>query len=97
MNYIDNRNDFKLIGKNKINSKDRAPTISFTSKNKSSKEIANFLVEHNIATRNDNFYAWRCLEALGINTEDGVVRLSMTHYNNINDTDKIIETLKKIN
>ena len=97
LNYIDNRNDFKLIGKNKINNKDRAPTISFTSKNKSSKEIAKFLVEHNIATRNDNFYAWRCLEALGINTEDGVVRLSMTHYNNINDTDKIIETLKKIN
>ncbi len=97
LNYIDNRNDFKLIGKNKINNKDRAPTISFTSKNKSSKEIANFLVEHNIATRNDNFYAWRCLEALGINTEDGVVRLSMTHYNNINDTDKVIETLKKIN
>ena len=97
LNYIDNRNDLKLIGKNKINNKDRAPTISFTSKNKSSKEIANFLVENNIATRNDNFYAWRCLESLGINTEDGVVRLSMTHYNNINDTDKIIETLKKIN
>ncbi len=97
LDYLYQREDFDLIGKNKICNKDRAPTISFTSKNKSSKEIANFLVEHNIATRNDNFYAWRCLESLGINTVDGVVRLSMTHYNNINDTDKILETLKKIN
>ena len=97
LDYLFQRQDFNLIGKNKISKKDRAPTISFTSKNKSSREIANFLVKNNIATRNDNFYAWRCLEALGINTEDGVVRLSMTHYNNMNDTDKIVETLKKIN
>ena len=28
------------------------------------------LVNNNIATRNDNFYAWRCLNALGINSGD---------------------------
>ena len=33
------------------------------------------LVDNNIATRNDNFYAWRCLEALGIDTDDGVGEL----------------------
>ena len=97
LEYLDSNNDFKLIGKNKINNKNRAPTISFTSKSKSSKEISSILVNNKIATRNDNFYAWRCLKALGIDTDDGVVRISLTHYNNIEDTEKLIKVLSNIN
>ena len=96
LNYINERKDLYLIGKNKINNKDRAPTISFYSKNKSSKEISNKLLNYKIATRNDNFYAWRCLKHLGIDTNDGVVRLSMTHYNNIEDTKNVIYALEKV-
>ena len=33
------------------------------------------LVDNQIAPRNDNFYAWRCLKALGIAADDGVVRI----------------------
>ena len=91
-----NRKDIKIIGKNKIKNKNRAPTISFTSKIKSSKEISEILVKNKIATRNDNFYAWRCLQYLGIDIEDGVVRLSMTHYNNKKDTESVINALEKI-
>jgi len=96
LNYINSRKDFNLIGMKKITNKNRAPTISFTVKNKSSKSISDFLVKNNIATRNDNFYAWRCLMALGIDTIDGVVRLSMTHYNSHEEVNKLIEVLKKI-
>ncbi len=96
LEYISNRKDFKLIGKNKITLKDRAPTIAFTSNNKTSKEVSDLLVENNIATRNDNFYAWRCLEALGIDTKDGVVRLSLVHYNSKEDVEKLINSLEKI-
>ena len=85
-----------MIGKNKIENKDRAPTISFYSNKKTSKEISSILHKFKIATRNDNFYAWRCLEHLGIDTDDGVVRLSMTHYNNYNDTENVIKALEKI-
>ena len=97
LNYLNSRDDIKLIGKNKIINKNRAPTISFTHKKLSSKEISRILVKHKIATRNDNFYAWRCLKALGIDTEDGVIRLSLTHYNNEKDVSKVINALKKIN
>ncbi|MDA0968425.1 MAG: aminotransferase class V-fold PLP-dependent enzyme [Proteobacteria bacterium] len=96
LEYIHNRSDLKLIGKKQIHNKNRAPTISFISNKKSSKEISEILVKEKIATRNDNFYAWRCLEALGINTHDGLVRLSLTHYNTLNETDKLIESLKKV-
>ncbi len=96
LDYLDKRKDLHLIGKNKINNKNRAPTISFYSDNKSSKEIAKSLIKDKIATRNDNFYAWRCLKHLSLNVDDGVVRLSMTHYNNIDDTKKVINALDKI-
>ena len=96
LTYINSRDDIRLIGKNKIENKNRAPTIAFTINKKSSKEVSSELVKHGIATRNDNFYAWRCLTALGIDTEDGVVRTSMVHYNTHEDVDKLIKALKKI-
>ena len=94
--YINSRDDIRLIGKNKIENKNRAPTIAFTINKKSSKEVSSELVKNGIATRNDNFYAWRCLKALGIDTEDGVVRTSMVHYNTHEDVNKLIKALKKI-
>jgi len=96
LEYLFERKDLNLIGKNKIENKDRAPTISFYSDKKTSKEISNTLHKFKIATRNDNFYAWRCLEHLGINTDDGVVRLSMTHYNNYSDTENVLKALEKV-
>ncbi len=96
LDYLSSRKDLKLIGKNKIINKNRAPTISFISNKKSSKEISSFMVKEKIATRNDNFYAWRCLKYLGINPDDGVVRLSMTHYNSYKDTENLLNVLKKI-
>ena len=97
LNYLSNKKNINLIGKNKIINKNRAPTISFTVDNRTSREISDFLVANKIATRNDNFYAWRCLEALGIDTKDGVIRISLVHYNSHEDVKKIINVLEKIN
>ena len=97
LQFISENKKLKLIGKNKIISKNRAPTISFTHINKTSEEVSNLLVANKIATRNDNFYAWRCLEYLGIDTNDGVIRISLVHYNNQNDVIKLLEALDKIN
>ena len=96
LNYIYNREDLNLIGRKIISNKDRAPTIAFTSNNKTSKEVSKILVSNKIATRNDNFYAWRCLEAMGIDTEDGIIRLSLTHYNSKKDSDLVIKALNKL-
>ena len=96
LEYIDKSKDLFLIGKNKITKKNRAPTISFISKKESSKSLSNKFVSNKIATRNDNFYAWRCLDHLGIDRKDGVVRLSMTHYNNIEDVNKVLKVLENV-
>ncbi len=94
LEFISSNQNLKLMGKNLIVNKNRAPTISFVSRLMSSKELSKKLVENNIATRNDNFYAWRCLKALGIDTEDGVIRLSLVHYNNVEEVQKLMNCLK---
>ena len=43
--------------------------------------------------RNGNFYATRCVEALGLDREDGVVRVSMVHYNTADEVDRLIRAL----
>ena len=96
LEFLHENKNVNLIGKNIIKEKNRAPTIAFTVKDMQSEIIAKKLVEKNIATRNDNFYAWRCLKALGINTDDGVIRISLTHYNTIQEAEKIINTLDQI-
>lgn len=96
LDFISKNSKFKLIGKNKIVNKNRAPTIAFTVNNRTSKDVSNFLVSNKIATRNDNFYAWRCLDALNINPSDGVIRISIVHYNNMNEINKLINALKQI-
>ena len=96
LDYLNSRSDIRLIGRNRIENKDRAPTIAFTMNNKSSKDLSSELVKYGIATRNDNFYAWRCLKALGIDVDDGVVRTSMVHYNTQKDVENLINALKRI-
>ncbi len=96
LEFISSKKSLNLIGHNIISNKNRAPTISITSNKMSSKKLSKVLVKNKIATRNDNFYAWRCLKALGINTNDGVVRFSLVHYNNQSDVQKLINVLDKI-
>ena len=97
LNFIETKKEIKLIGKTKIHNKNRAPTISFTVDGMTSKSVSDKLISSGIAIRNDNFYAWRCLKALGIDTKDGVIRASMVHYNNLDDVKKLISALNKIN
>jgi len=97
LDFINSEKKIKLIGKNNCINKNRAPTFSFTVDGKTSKLVSDSLVSQNIALRNDNFYAWRCLKALGIDINDGVVRASMVHYNNLEDVNKLIVALKNSN
>ena len=96
LEFIESEKKIKLLGKNKVENRNRAPTISFTIENISSQKVSEALVNQGIALRNDNFYAWRCLQALGIDTKDGVVRASMVHYNNSEDVEKLINALKTV-
>ena len=72
----------KLIGKTDSDTTQRQPTFSFSiSSTLSNRELVGELAKRKIALQSGCFYAWRCVKALGIDTEAGVIRVSLAHYN----------------
>jgi cysteine desulfurase family protein (TIGR01976 family) len=86
----------RVIGLPTIEAGRRAPTIAFTHATFSSARIAERLVEGKIATSHGHYYAHRLLGALGIEQEDGVVRLSLVHYNSEEDVARLVRVLDEM-
>ena len=95
LDFIDGHPGLHLIGKSHTRDNDRAPTIAFRSSQQSSAQLARKLQDQGIGTENGNFYAHRLIRDLGIDTEDGVVRLSLVHYGNADDVERILAALDK--
>jgi len=68
----------------------RSPTVAFTHATLSSQAVAEHLQAHRVAVRHGNFYAWRCVQSLGLDAADGVVRASMVHYTSPEDVDRLL-------
>ncbi|ESK97391.1 putative aminotransferase [Moniliophthora roreri MCA 2997] len=81
---------------------DRVPTISFVVTGKkaiASKDVVKvFDKKGGIGIRFGHFYAWDLIDKLEpkLDTDDGVVRISLVHYNTVDEVQKIIEILKEI-
>ena len=82
-----------LYGRSNADKDGRVAVISFTVAGKSSREIAQRLWEQEVAMGADDFYAVRCIEALGVDKQDGVLRVSMVHYNSHDDVDRLLACL----
>jgi len=95
IDFLKTKKSIRMIGKQTHARCDRMPTVSFTVKDKSSLHVAQEAGRNNIGIRNGEFYAWRCLQGLGIEPNDGVVRVSMVHYNSIEEVRKLIGFLDK--
>ena len=96
LEFLKSKNNAKIIGSQSYSRDIRMPTLSFTVNGVSSKKIARGAGQNNIGIRNGEFYAWRCLDGLGIEPNDGVVRVSMVHYNNLEEVNRLIEYLDKV-
>ncbi len=70
----------------------RAPTVSLALA-RPGEEAAADLAEHAIMAGGGHFYAWRLVEALGIDPEHGVLRLSFTHYTAPEEIDRLMRAL----
>ncbi|MFT5571954.1 MAG: selenocysteine lyase/cysteine desulfurase [Cryomorphaceae bacterium] len=93
VDYLANHKNVRLIGKPHTQDNDRAPTIAFRPLNQTSAELTATLQAANIGTEYGDFYATRLIEGVGIDPSDGVVRLSLLHYNSMQDVDKILREL----
>jgi cysteine desulfurase family protein (TIGR01976 family) len=84
----------RLLGATRASS--RAPTVAFTVAGQSSAAFARQLADLQIGVGNGNFYAYRLLQALGIDTAEGVVRASFVHYTSAAEVDRLIAALARL-
>ncbi|KAG8809156.1 hypothetical protein FRC18_004677 [Serendipita sp. 400] len=86
-----------------VDLRERAPTISFVVVEgkdgepamRSQDIVAGVDAQGGIGIRFGHFYAARLIEFLGLPETDGVVRVSLVHYNTLEEVDAIITALKK--
>ncbi|MBB4286314.1 aminotransferase class V-fold PLP-dependent enzyme [Roseospira goensis] len=71
----------------------RAPTVAFVHARRSSRAVAEALSVRRVAVRHGSFYAWRAAEALGLAPDDGIVRVSLVHYNTADEVDRLLDAL----
>jgi selenocysteine lyase/cysteine desulfurase len=83
-----------LIGRSRAEV--RAPTVAFTVRDRSSNDIARRLAAEGIGVGAGDFYAYRLVESLGCDMDDGVVRASFVHYTSPDEVRRLIEALDKI-
>lgn len=97
LDFLTSRSDITVLGSTSTDSKVRVPTISFAVKGVNSKQfIAEAEKVSNYGFRWGHFYSKRlCDEVLGLEPE-GVVRVSMVHYNTEDEIRGLVEVLKKI-
>jgi selenocysteine lyase/cysteine desulfurase len=60
-----------------------------------SADIGSALAQVNIGVGVGNFYAYRVIRALGIDVDDGAVRLSFVHYTSKDEVDRLIGELER--
>jgi selenocysteine lyase/cysteine desulfurase len=96
LDYLKGKSNIRLLGQDHAETGKRASTIAFHARAMPSTHIAQKLAEHRIGVGSGHFYALRCVEALGMDPEDGVVRVSMVHYNTVEEVQKLVGVLDAI-
>jgi cysteine desulfurase family protein (TIGR01976 family) len=85
-----------LVGSADSNPSARVPTVSFTLEGRSFGELTPLLDARFLAVRRGHFYAYRLIRDLGLLEHDGVVRVSLLHYNTPQEVARLIEALDEL-
>jgi len=94
--YLFSNPDIIIVGQTKPSQKLRVPTISFIHKKLKSSEIVESVDPHGIGIRFGDFYAKKLITDLGLKKYDGVVRVSLVHYNTMKEVKDLISVFEKI-
>jgi len=92
LDYLSARNDVRLLGPTRAER--RAPTVALELSAPGAGVAAALALEGIMAGGGD-FYAVRPLEAMGVDPDKGVLRLSFVHYTTQAEVDKLIAALDK--
>ena len=75
--------------------KERCSTVSFRMGHHHPTEIATFLGDRGIFTWDGNFYAVNLSERLGVESQGGVLRVGLVHYNTAAEVDRLLDALRE--
>jgi cysteine desulfurase family protein (TIGR01976 family) len=96
LELLTSRDGVRVIGSPVADSSVRAPTIAFASEKAASASIYAMLIAAEVSCGHGHFYAHRLVTALGLDPDDGVVRLSMVHYNTPEEVARAIAVLDPV-
>ncbi|KAL2266598.1 hypothetical protein VTJ83DRAFT_5950 [Remersonia thermophila] len=100
LKWLSAREDVTVWGERDGNPAERVPTISFTVRGWRSKEVVARVEAESggrVGIRAGSFYSGRLAETvLGLDAGDGVVRVSLVHYNTAGEVQRLIALLEKI-
>lgn len=93
LDYFETRSDWRVLGPTQA--AERAPTFAIKLPG-DPRHAARRLAHHGIMAGAGDFYAVRPLRALGIDPQEGVLRLSFVHYTSRQEVDRLIDALDLI-
>ncbi len=93
LDYLRGRNDIRIMGP--TTAETRCPTVALAL-TRPGTEAAAALAQHRIMAGGGHFYAHRLVEAMGVDPEHGVLRLSFTHYTAPEEIDRLITALDAV-
>ena len=91
--WLRGRNDVTIVGRRDSDREFRVPTIAFKVTGRDSAAIVTQVDAHDIGIRYGDFHSRRLVERLGLMEGNGVVRVSMVHYNTVEEVDRLIRAL----
>ena len=93
LDAVKDRNAVRLIGTS--DAARRAPTVTLAL-NRNAEAVAADLVAQGIMAGGGDFYAVRPLQAMGVDLEQGVLRVSFTHYTSQQEIDQLLSALDAV-
>ena len=96
LGYLRSRNDCQIVGQAQNRESSRVPTIAFRFDGREAGEICRAMDEEKIAIRFGDFHSRRLAEYLGLTDNGGMLRVSMVHYNTIEEVDRMTAALDRI-
>ena len=93
LDALSTRNSVRLLGPS--TAPNRAPTVA-VALNRPAEPVAAQLARHGIMAGGGDFYAGRALKGMGIDPNDGVLRLSFTHYTTKAEVDQLLNALDDV-
>ncbi|EIE52253.1 aminotransferase, class V [Citreicella sp. 357] len=93
LDYLGTKNSVRLLGP--TDAARRAPTVAVALQ-RPAEGVARDLAQHGIMAGGGDFYAVRPLQAMGIDTVKGVLRLSFVHYTSPDEVDQLLAALDAV-